>query len=367
MPEVSVIVPIYNCEEYLKECLDSILSQSFEDFELILVDDGSPDRCGMIVDEYASADARIKAIHTENRGQSAARNRGLDEAKGKYVYISDSDDILSPNLLETVLNRFEPEIEMVAFCFDMIPKNITPDKSLVTVLSVDRKVKLSSDEEKYEFLTGPFRRKAIRWEVWNRIYRRDIIEKWNIRFPDDRRLYPEDMYFNYCYVAHISNILMIPDVLYTYRLREGSASDNLKKNLMIITSNLLAEFLYEHYKSSEDCSYLSEHYLPIYYLLHKGAIRRLRRYHWKLRIGFKDARTILAENVVDYMAFRDKMVKAYGDPTVIDSYRKDNGRILQLVDRLYTEEVLEFPRTKGHILLRRMLLDISELVFREKI
>ena len=94
MPEISVIVPVYNVEEYLRPCIDSILEQTFTDFELILVDDGSPDRCGEICDEYEQIDKRIRVIHQENGGLSAARNAGLDVMSGEYVTFIDSDDLV---------------------------------------------------------------------------------------------------------------------------------------------------------------------------------------------------------------------------------------------------------------------------------
>lgn len=96
---ISVIVPVYNVEPYLRECIDSILAQTYTDFELILVDDGSPDKCGEICDEYAAKDSRIRVIHQENGGLSAARNAGLDIAQGEYVTFVDSDDVVHPNYL----------------------------------------------------------------------------------------------------------------------------------------------------------------------------------------------------------------------------------------------------------------------------
>lgn len=103
MPKISVIVPIYRVEAYLAECMDSILSQTYQDFELILVDDGSPDNCGAICDEYAEKDSRIRVIHQKNGGLSAARNAGLDIAQGEYVTFVDSDDVLHPNYLEYLM------------------------------------------------------------------------------------------------------------------------------------------------------------------------------------------------------------------------------------------------------------------------
>ena len=97
-PEISIIVPVYNVEKYLKRCIDSILNQSFTDFELILVDDGSTDNSGEIIDEYAIKDERIKVIHKENGGLSSARNVGIEYSKGNYIAFVDSDDYINKNM-----------------------------------------------------------------------------------------------------------------------------------------------------------------------------------------------------------------------------------------------------------------------------
>ena len=100
MPEISVIVPVYKAEAYLHACIDSILSQTFSGFELILVDDGSPDGCGAICDDYAARDSRVRVIHQENQGQAAARNYALAAAEGEWVCFVDSDDAVHPQMLE---------------------------------------------------------------------------------------------------------------------------------------------------------------------------------------------------------------------------------------------------------------------------
>lgn len=116
MPTISVIVPVYKVEPYLRQCVDSILGQTFRDFELILVDDGSPDGCPAICDEYAEKDSRVKVIHKENGGLSSARNAGLDVAKGKYIAFVDSDDWIHPEMLETMQNRMQQHHADVAVC-----------------------------------------------------------------------------------------------------------------------------------------------------------------------------------------------------------------------------------------------------------
>lgn len=104
IPQISVIVPVYNVEKYLSRCIESILSQTFTDFELLLIDDGSTDRSGEICDEYAKKDTRIRVFHTKNRGVSAARNLGLDNAKGEWISFVDSDDWVENDYLKSLFN-----------------------------------------------------------------------------------------------------------------------------------------------------------------------------------------------------------------------------------------------------------------------
>lgn len=116
MPELSIIVPVYKVEKYLPRCIDSILAQTFGDFELILIDDGSPDGCGRICDEYAQKDKRIVAIHQKNMGVSAARNAGLDIAHGRYIGFVDSDDWIEPQMYEVMMDAIRENGADMAVC-----------------------------------------------------------------------------------------------------------------------------------------------------------------------------------------------------------------------------------------------------------
>lgn len=116
LPELSIIVPVYNVEKYLPKCIDSILAQTFTDFELILIDDGSPDECGEICDEYAIKDSRIKVIHQKNQGVSSARNAGLDIATGTYLGFVDSDDWIEPEMYEVMIKTVKEKNSDVVIC-----------------------------------------------------------------------------------------------------------------------------------------------------------------------------------------------------------------------------------------------------------
>lgn len=137
-PEISIIVPVYNVEKYLPQCLDSILAQTFTDFELICVNDGSTDRSGKILDEYVVKDSRIKVIHQQNKGLVGARNSGIDAAKGKYLYFVDSDDTIHPQLLEICHALAEKEnADWVCFQMQKITKNEIPEIKKFDIKKID--------------------------------------------------------------------------------------------------------------------------------------------------------------------------------------------------------------------------------------
>ncbi len=116
MPEISVIVPVYNAQQYLSACVESILGQTFSDLELLLVDDGSPDRCGALCEEYAARDSRVRVIHQENQGQAAARNRALAQAAGDWVCFVDSDDLIHPQTLELLRSALRESGAPISMC-----------------------------------------------------------------------------------------------------------------------------------------------------------------------------------------------------------------------------------------------------------
>ena len=116
MPQVSIIVPVYKAEKYLHSCIDSILNQTFQDFEILLVDDGSPDRSGAICEEYGAKDSRITVIHQENQGQAAARNHAMKLARGEWICFVDSDDLIHPQMLELLYKAVQESGAGISMC-----------------------------------------------------------------------------------------------------------------------------------------------------------------------------------------------------------------------------------------------------------
>lgn len=261
MPKVSIIVPIYNVEDYLGECVESVLAQTYPDFELILVDDGSPDGCGEICDRYALKDSRICVIHKQNGGLSDARNTGLDQATGEYIYFLDSDDSILPDLLENTVSQMDAGMDMVVFRF----QSVAPDGSAEPGHEIQEcTYHFETEKDRYAFFQRTFLPCKIGWEAWARIFRRDLIESYGIRFADNRRIFAEDLYFSLCYCAHASKICCMDRIFYNYRLRDNSIMGVQKKRNNIGRINELAKEVLAHYRQHDDCRMLADQFDLVY-------------------------------------------------------------------------------------------------------
>ncbi|ARV15113.1 glycosyltransferase family 2 protein [Polaribacter sp. SA4-12] len=208
-PLLSIIVPIYNVEKYLKECLDSILKQPFDDYELILINDGSTDNCSEICDSYAIMDKRIKVIHKPNGGLSEARNFGIDNATGKYLSFIDSDDFISKdfykNNVDYLQSNEDVDFLVCQYCkFDGINNNVTKNVPL----------KIDNKKEIFEYI---FSDKYI-CSAWINIYKREVFK--SIRFPKGKIF--EDGYILPDIIKVIKNIYLSNEGIYYYRVREDS-------------------------------------------------------------------------------------------------------------------------------------------------
>ncbi len=218
IPQVSVIIPIYNVEKYLPRCIDSVLTQSMQDFEIILVNDGSPDNCGKICDDYSLKDSRILVVHKENGGLSDARNAGLSVAKGKYIYFLDSDDYILPNLLETLLYEMKQSCDSASVTYVCS----WDDGKTYHQHMEENTFLLVTGEEKYRFMLHKFMRYKVGHNATSRMYSRDRIEKLGLRFQENKRIYAEDLCFNLCYLADAHKIVSMDKPLYIYTIREDS-------------------------------------------------------------------------------------------------------------------------------------------------
>ena len=210
-PLISVIVPIYKVEPYLRECVDSILGQTHGTLEVILVDDGSPDACPAICDEYAARDARVRVIHKTNGGLSDARNVGLDVARGEWVGFVDSDDVVEPTMYEVLLSCAQKAHAQIAVC-NFAEFNDGPDAEMLWTRGVKSRMELTGREACCLLMVDD----ELQNYAWNKLYAARLWE--GVRFPVGQKY--EDVNTTYKLVEKAERVVLIPDALYGYRLRE---------------------------------------------------------------------------------------------------------------------------------------------------
>lgn len=228
---ISVIVPVYRVEKYLPACIDSILNQTFTDFELILVDDGSPDRCPEICDEVARRDARVRAIHQANQGLSAARNAGIEAAHGAWLSFVDSDDFLAPDFLETLHDAAVRAGADCALCgvqlTDEAGQKIGQPLSVADGVRTGRSI-----------LETLCRAPEITYLVaWNKLYRRDVFQ--TLRYPVGMQ--NEDTYLAAELFDTVQTVICVSKPMYFYRQRADSIM-----HTAVTTRNLDRMWAFEH-------------------------------------------------------------------------------------------------------------------------
>lgn len=222
-PKISIIIPVYNVEKYIRECLDSILCQTFSDFEVLLIDDGSPDKSGDICDEYATKDPRFKVFHKPNGGVSSARNLGLENAQGEWVLFVDADDVIYNDCLEKCYNiATEDNLDLLQFKFDREINKRNPQNNITSEV-------LSSAD----FLN-------IRHNVCAAcsFIKTSIIRDNSIRFNTNIKL-AEDQLFILHAIKNSNRTKITNDVLYYYRPNEQSATNTAKVEAMIKSVSVL--------------------------------------------------------------------------------------------------------------------------------
>lgn len=208
---ISLICPVYKAESYLRRCVDSVLAQSYHDWELILVDDGSPDQSGAICDEYAKKDVRIKVIHRLNGGVSDARQTGIDAAHGEYTMHIDPDDWVEPNMLEELLCKAQESNA------DMVICDFYEDSKAGSILIRQQPSSLKSEVVFRELF------KHLHGSCCNKLIRRTCYSDYNIRFPEGYT-FLEDLYVTAILCTHDIKIAYLPKAFYHYIQDENEHS-----------------------------------------------------------------------------------------------------------------------------------------------
>lgn len=225
---VSIVVPLYNTEKYIAKCIESILEQTYMDWELILIDDGSTDCSGDICLAYEKQDKRIHYYYQSNRGVSSARNSGIVRAIGEYIYFMDSDDVAEKNLLEKAMYYINKEkLDLLFFNIRSIAEQ---GEGYWNPPVLTGKFELKNDYQRLKFVMDEFLNFSLYYSCCNKIYVSTIIHANNIFFDEDVAI-GEDIGFNLQYLFAVSKIQGIPDVLYQYWKREDSAMSKDSPNV----------------------------------------------------------------------------------------------------------------------------------------
>ena len=243
MPAVSVIVPAFSGEKLFKRCINSILSQSFTDFELIIIDDGSNDGCAKACDEYALIDKRVKVIHQKNGGVSNARNKGLSLAIGDYIVFCDGDDYFCSNLLNTAYNEISGSgTDIVSYRMKRLAK---PELNSDNIYS-EQDIYDLDDENRFDFIYKVIRCETGGWQACRSIFSNKIIKDYGVEFCETCHNYAEDLGFTVEYLLYARKIKFINDELYIYDdTREDSMMNKSNSAIRIDDINELSFYLYK--------------------------------------------------------------------------------------------------------------------------
>ena len=220
---ISVIVPVYNVEEYLEECLESIRRQTYQDIEVILVNDGSTDGSQAICEHFCQTDKRFRLINQKNQGQSVARNRGVKESLGEYIMFVDSDDIVKENIIEVLLSYMKADV-------DLVECNLTQNKE---ELQKNKPIQVVFEGNSPESIIKCIAFKEVKFCAFTKLYRRELVEK----VPFLVGIIYEDVYTGLNYLKYIRKMVAVDLKGYYYRVRPNSimTTSFSEKNLDIIT------------------------------------------------------------------------------------------------------------------------------------
>ena len=263
MAKVSVIVPIYNAEKYLEQCLDSIVNQTLKDIEIILIDDDSKDRSAEICKKYLS-DSRVSYYHKENEGLAAARDDGMMRANGEYIGFVDSDDWIKPDMYEKMYIAAKSNDSDVVFCNCIQNENGHRFSRELPVGAYNRdKIKSKVLPKTLAFISKDGGKRAIRWSNCMRIYKRDTLNKNNIKF--DRRLRrSQDLQLTYESMIVAQNFYYIDEPFYHNRVVSDSLSRGYTKNMWPLYTYLI-EILYKDTENFKEMDLMDQMHLRAFF------------------------------------------------------------------------------------------------------
>lgn len=280
-PLISVIVPIYNVKEYFDRCVESIVNQTYKNIEIILVDDGSPDNCPQMCNEWAEKDTRINVIHKENGGLSDARNAGLKIATGEIVSFIDSDDWIELDMFEKMLNRMIEDDSDIVSCG---VKWVEEDGNVIRDVTVSNDEVLDMQSAMKELLNDG----KLKQHVWNKIYKFDLIKD----VPFEKGKYHEDVFWSYQIVGRAKKVSVVKESFYNYVQRSNS----------IMGEGFSAKRLDALDANRQRCEYMKEHFPELY---DKSLYVYIGSCHYQLQCAVKaNQPKEVIDNILDRTSYR---------------------------------------------------------------
>ena len=314
---VSVVIPVYNVEQYLKECIDSVLNQTYSNYEIILVDDGSTDNSGKLCDDYLSLDSRKKVIHRENGGLSAARNTGMDAATGDYIYFLDSDDYIEPVTLEHLVKTAETENADIVFFDGYVFYDECEDDGLADRYQRKQKYKTSQGKQ---ILDDLLKYEEYRTAVPLTFYKTKYLQGNNIRFYEG--ILHEDELFTFQTFNANGIVAHCHEKLYARRIRPASimtASSNERRYTSMLT---IYHELAEMYRTKRAEGNAADMYLI---RTAKAVIARYKLLSDAQQIRFADSYKEFKKSVIRFKGFGDMKLKIKCSGTIMNKvYRGIN-------------------------------------------
>ena len=225
---ISVVVPVYNCEIYISSCIESVIEQTHEDVELVLVNDGSTDLSGDICDKYASPHKKVKVLHTPNKGPAAARNVGIEASSGDYILFLDGDDFLSIDAIETLISAQKShKIDFIIGNFNKVNNSNASDYAFNSKTGTDKRFdSVDILQGVIKYLQKPNSYSPFTY-TWGKLFSAEVIKSKNLRFNERLRTF-EDWSFVFRYLKNIESALLIKEPIYNYRLHDGTESAGMK-------------------------------------------------------------------------------------------------------------------------------------------
>lgn len=248
---ISVIIPVYNCEKYLQDCLDSVINQSYKDLEIIIIDDGSTDNSGNICNQYAEQDSRIHVIHQENKGVSASRNIGMSQMSGELVSFIDADDTLDLDMYEFLSSLMDKYNADIAHCGY---RHIVGEE--IRLVHNSREVVIQNSEEALECLIGA---KLFVGSLWNKLYKVKLLK--GLTFDENIKI-NEDILFNFCVFSKANKIVFADYTKYNYIAHRDSSACFVTPDLKKASDSCkVNQFIYENSRGNSYLMIAADRYM----------------------------------------------------------------------------------------------------------